>query len=161
MKIGLALREVVEAESELVGALLEVGERHRTDHDVFHVTRTLAKLEGQNRHRLAPFGERYDSPIELDGGTPDIARPLKAVREKGAELLGRRPEPALLLLHDLREIYLLASEASIDWVMLAQASQAARDVELLDAVSESHSGTLRTLKWATYRIKAAAPQVLA
>jgi hypothetical protein len=54
----------------------------------------------------------------------------------------------------------LAAGASIDWVALAQAAQAAKDAALLDTVTACHAETLRTLKWTTYRRKEAAPQVL-
>jgi hypothetical protein len=82
------------------------------------------------------------------------------VREKTSELIGSRPEPGMLLLRDLREIYLLASQASIDWTVLAQGAQAAKDRDLLAIVSECRTDQLRTLKWATTRIKEAAPQTL-
>ena len=55
--------------------------------------------------------------------------PLSALREKGAELLGRRSESGLVLLRDIRELHLLAAEASIDWTMLGQAAQAQKDEE--------------------------------
>ena len=55
---------------------------------------------------------------------------------------------------------MLAAGTSLDWVALGQAAQAARDAELLDTVSACHPQTLRTLKWTTYRLKEAAPQVL-
>jgi hypothetical protein len=44
---------------------------------------------------------------------------------------------------------------------LGQGAQAIRDAELLDAVSECHTQTLRGMKWTVTRLKAAAPQVLA
>jgi hypothetical protein len=54
----------------------------------------------------------------------------------------------------------LAAGASLDWVALGQAAQAAKDAALLDTVSGCHAETLRALKWTTYRLKEAAPQVL-
>jgi len=44
--------------------------------------------------------------------------------------------------------------------MLGQGAQAARDTGLVDVVSECHAETLRTMKWATDRIKTASPQAL-
>lgn len=85
---------------------------------------------------------------------------LSAIREKGSELAGRRPEAVLLLMRDLRKLHLLAAEASIDWTILGQGAQAARDQELLDAVTAWHPETLRALRWTTTRLKGAAPQVL-
>jgi hypothetical protein len=82
---------------------------------------------------------------------------LDTVREKGSELVGRLPESGLLL---LRELYVLASEASISWVILGQGAQAAKDRELLQAIQECHPDTLRTLKWTNTKIKETSPQVL-
>ena len=45
--------------------------------------------------------------------------------------------------------------------MLAQGAQAVKDAELLDTVTRCHDETLRTVKWATHRLKEAAPQALA
>jgi hypothetical protein len=65
------------------------------------------------------------------------------LRERGSELAGRRPESGLLL---LRKLYMLAPEASINWVILGQGAQAARDHELPQATKRCHPDILRTLK---------------
>jgi hypothetical protein len=158
MKLGMAIEQVASAERELAEQLLAVGERHRTDHDVFHMTRTLAKKEQGHLDQLAKHAGRYGVSVgDRNGSGPGI---VAAAREKSAELLGRRPEPGLLLLRDLRELHLLAAGASLDWVALAQGAQAAKDTALLETVTECHDETLRTLKWTTYRLKEAAPQAL-
>jgi hypothetical protein len=151
---------VAAAERELADRLLEVGERHAGDHDVHHLTRTLAKMERGHLDALEPHARRYDVELSNGTGEPGDGGVLARVREKGAELMGRRPEPALLLLADLRELHVLAAGTSLDWVALAQGAQAAKDTELLDAVRACHDETLRTLKWTTYRLKEAAPQAL-
>lgn len=162
MNIGLAIEQVADAEARLVDQLAAAGERHRADHDVFHVTRTLARMENGHIESLAPHAQRHGVSVAgAQREAPTERGPLARALEKGAELSGRRPGPALLLLRDLRAIYLLASEASIDWVMLAQGAQAVRDDELLATVGACHEQTLRTVKWASYRIKAASPQALA
>jgi hypothetical protein len=74
--------------------------------------------------------------------------------------MGRRPESGLLLLRDLRELYLMAEEANIHWLALGQVAQAVRDHDLLDEVSDLHKQTLTQIKWLKTRIKEAAPQVL-
>lgn len=63
-------------------------------------------------------------------------------------------------MRDLRELYVLASEASINWVILGQGAQAAKDRELLQPVAECHPDTLRTLKWANTMVKQVSPQAL-
>ena len=146
MKLGLAIEQVAGAERELADGLLAAGERHKTDHDVFHMTRTLAKKERAHLDALAPHADRYGA--DLNGQSP--TRP-------GTEQDG---DPGLLLLRDLRDLHLLAAGASLDWVALAQGAQAAKDTDLLATVSECHEETLKTLKWTTYRLKEAAPQIL-
>jgi hypothetical protein len=158
VKLGIAIGEVADAERRLATELERVGERHEADHDVHHLSSTLASISRAHVEALAPIGERYGSEVgDADGGTSGV---LGTVREKASELTGRRPEAGLLLLRDLRELFLLASEVSIGWTALGQGAQAARDRELLDVVSRCHPDTLRQLKWVTTRIKQAAPQVL-
>jgi hypothetical protein len=66
---------------------------------------------------------------------------LDTVREKGSELVGRRSKSGLLLLRDLRKLYMLASEAFIIWVIFGQGARAAKDHELLRATTECHPDT--------------------
>ena len=67
----------------------------------------------------------------------------------------------MLLLADLEQLHLHASRASLAWVALAQAAQAAKDAELLSIASDCHPETLRTLRWTTQKVKDSAPQALA
>jgi len=161
VKLGLAIREVRDAEQTLAQQLNALGERHKADHDVFHLTETLQRIAHANLERLEPHGERYGVDVDpADGPTEHGSGLLEKAREKSAELIGRRPEPGLLLVRDLRTLHLLYAEASIDYVILGQGAQAARDGHLLDAVSHCHAQTLRGMKWTVTRIKTAAPQVL-
>jgi hypothetical protein len=160
MKIGLAISEVAAAEAELSDALLEVGERHKADHDVYHLTRTLARWSQGHIAALERFAERDDADVDTKAIGRDSGGPLAAVREKGAELIGRRPEPGVLLLRDLRDLHLQATRASVAWTMLGQAAQAAKDPDLLDCVSLCHPETLRIVRWTLTRLKEASPQVL-
>lgn len=185
MKIGLAIQQTRSAEQDLAKELERVGERHKTDQEVYHLTRTLADTSRRNAQTIAHFQERYpvsggtqegeEEPglfgklrekgadlVESVSGGSEGGRSglLDATREKGAEIVGRRPEAGLLLLRDLRELYTLASEASINWVILGQGAQAAKDAELLQATKECHPETLRTLKWANTMLKNVSPQVL-
>ncbi len=189
MKIGLAIQQVRSAESDLAEELEKVGERHKTDQEVHHLTRTLADISRRHIEELARFSERYpvaggaegddgersllgrlrekasdlvDSVSEGSGSGEGGHRPglLDTVREKASELAWHRPESGLLLLRDLRELYMLASETSINWVILGQGAQAAKDRELLQTIKECHPETLRTLKWANTKIKETSPQVL-
>jgi hypothetical protein len=158
MKLGIAISEVAAAEAELSEGLLELGERHKADHDVYQLTRQLGRWTPGHLAALEPFADRYEGEVERVDS--DSGGPLTAIREKGAELVGRRPEPALLLLRDLRELHLRATRASVGWTVLGQAAQAARDPELLECVSQCHPQTLRTLRWTLTKLKEASPQAL-
>jgi len=161
MKIGWAIEQLAEAERHLASELRATGARHKADHDVFHLTETLQRIAHANLERLEPHGERYGVDVDpADAPTEHGSGLLEKAREKSAELIGRRPEPGLLLVRDLRTLHLLYAEASIDYVILGQGAQAARDGHLLDAVSHCHAQTLRGMKWTVTRIKTAAPQVL-
>lgn len=161
MKLGLAIGEVRDAETTLAEQLDVLGQRHKADHDVFHLTGMLQGIAHANLERLASLADRYGTSVDSDAVPADHGDGLRdRVRGKTSELLGRRPETGLLLLRDLRKLHLLYAEASINWVILGQGAQAARDRELLDAVSDCHPQTLRGMKWTVTRIKIGAPQVL-
>ena len=146
MKLDVAIAEVRAAEIAVADALDAVGARHEGDHDVVHMTRTLRRLADANLEALAAVAERSGATGDPDGAS-------SAPPE-------RPPVPGLELLHDLRRLHLRYAEASIDWVLLGQGAQAARDAELLDVVSRCHAQTLRGLKWTVTRLKEAAPQAL-
>lgn len=160
MKLDIAIRAVADSETALSHQLNALGERHKADHDVFHLTETLQRIARANLERLAPHGQRYDIEVDADVQEEHGAGLLDKAREKTSELVGRRPEPGLLLIRDLRELHLLYARASIDYVILSQGAKAARDSELLHACDRCHAQTLRGMKWTVTRIKTAAPQVL-
>lgn len=74
--------------------------------------------------------------------------------------MGRRPEPGLLLLRDLRDLHLAATENSLYWEMPAQAALAGKEDRLLALASSCHPQTLRQLRWSNTMIKNISPQIL-
>jgi hypothetical protein len=157
VKIDVALREAHEAEAELAERLLETGERHQAEHDVFHLTRTLHGWSQEHVRRLAEQGRRHGVQLDTDEHRAGL---VSRLREKSSELVGRRPEPALLL-GDLRDLHLAAARASLAWTALGQGAQAVDDAELLATVSACHPQTIRIMKWTVQKTKDAAPQALA
>jgi hypothetical protein len=91
---------------------------------------------------------------------PNLAALSAPLQRKVSDLVGRRPEPALLLLTDLRRIHLRAAGVSVDWELLAQGAQAAKDEQLLALASRCHPETLRQMRWANAMLKELAPQTL-
>lgn len=158
MKLDLVIEELHRSENELRHELLLVSARHKTDHEVFHVARDIAQWSADHVRELAQIGR--DFGLELDPQADGEAKLTERLREKSAELLGRRSEPGLLMLRDLRELYLKASGVSLDWEMLAQAAQGARKIELLELAERCHPDTLRVARWANGKLKASSTQVL-
>ncbi len=158
--IALFLREVHAGEAELERELHAAGQRHRTDHEVRHVTVDLARWSLENRRALAGLAGRYGENLGKEQDPQPPGQPTAHLRERTAELLGRRPEPGLLLLHDLRHLYLLASGNSIHWTALGQAAQAVRDSDLLAIVTACHGKSTRQAVWCNATIKAVSAQVL-
>lgn len=158
MKIGLVLEELHRSENDLAQKLLHVSERHKTDHDVYHLGRDLAGWSQRHVRELAEAGKEFG--LDLDPEPKHESELMRTLREKSSELLGHRSEPALLLLFDFRELYTLASRVAIDWEMLGQVAQAAKNRELLNFTKRCHPDTVRQLGWANAKIKESAPQIL-
>ena len=152
------LREVHAGEVDLEQELHVVADRHRTDHEVRHVAVDLARWSLMNREALEPILARFGKEADTDTHAgPGLAQTM---REKTAELLGRRDETGLLLLRDLRHLHLMAEGNSVLWTMLGQAAQATKDSELLEIVSTCHERTIRQALWCNSMIKVLTPQVL-
>jgi hypothetical protein len=158
VKLHLAIEELHRSEKHLVHVLLGMSDRHEAEHEVFHVARDLARWSAVHVRQLAGIG--WDHGLDLDpeaGGEPGA---LEKIQQATSDLFGRRPEPGLLLLADLRHLYREASGVSLDWELLGQAAQGARKKDLLELAERCHPDTLRQVRWANGTLKEAATQVL-
>ena len=159
MKLDLAIEELHRSENELHTVLLSMSDRHRVEHEVFYVTRDMARWSERHVAELALAGR--DFGLELDPEAEHDPGLLDAIRQKASALWGRRSTPGLLLLADLRHLYREAAGTSLDWELLAQGAQGGRNKELLDLAERCHPETLRVSRWANSHLKVASPQVLA
>lgn len=157
--IELILRATHHGELRLAQEFVRVAGRHATEHDVHHVATDLAGWSREHVRRLSDAASGYDLDLR---DPPDAASSgfLATLREKAAETAGRRPEPGLVLLRDLRELHLAAAGNSLHWEMLAQAAQATRDDGLLALASSCHPRVVRQMGWTNTMIKILSPQVL-
>ncbi len=160
MKLGPLLARLHELESDLADDYRALGERHAADHDVYHQCHVFAEQCRGHAVRIAAHAGRYGESLDPSPEPGFWSTMLEGVRHKSSELLGRAPQAGLLLLRDLRVLFLSAEEVSITWVMAGQAAQAARDAELLALVRACHTETEIQVKWLTTRIKVASPQAL-
>jgi hypothetical protein len=159
-EVGLhyALRRLHNGENALGRQLLEIAARHCTDHEVHHVARDLADWSRANLREIAQVAAEHGLRLDDEADEPNR---LSALTEALSSMLGRRPEPGLMLLEDLRDLYLMASENSLAWEMLAQHAQAARERDVLALAGRCHPQTLRQIRWTNTMIKTLSPQVLA
>jgi hypothetical protein len=157
-KTVMLMRILRDAENDMAVDLLKIGERHKADHEIYHLTRDLARWSHEHVRLLSEAATQMGATLDPDADEPG---PLTAVREKTAELLGRRPEPGLLLLRDLRKLHLDAVGLSVDWEVLGQTAQATKNDSLLELVQRCHPDTLRQARWANTMIKVLSPQIMA
>ncbi|SNT34786.1 hypothetical protein [Actinacidiphila glaucinigra] len=153
------LRALHGDEEHLAKEFVAVADRHRTEHEVHHVAVDLAAWSREHTRRIADTAQAYD--LDLDPLDEPHVGLLSTIGRKTAEAVGRHPEPALLLLRDLRDLHLAASGNSLYWEMLAQAGQATKDEALLDVATRCHPQTLRQMRWTNTMIKTLSPQALA
>ncbi|MGN6440808.1 MAG: hypothetical protein ACTHL6_02780 [Arthrobacter sp.] len=158
MKFGLVLEEMHRSENDLAHHLLTISERHKVDHEIYHLARDLARWSQQHVRDIAAMGKNYG--LDLDPEPRGEMGLMETIREKGSEMVGRRPETGMLLLCDLRELYLKACGVSADWELLAQAAQGKKDKDLLALAEKCHPQTIRQMKWANGKLKESATQVL-
>jgi hypothetical protein len=158
VKLHLAIEELHRSENHLAGVLLAMSDRHKTDHELFHVGRDIARWSQDHVRALAGIGRDFGLDLDPEPkGDPAI---LEHARQKTADLLARSSAPGMLLLADLRHVYREASGTSLDWELLAQGAQGARERELLELAERCHPDTLRQVRWANGKLKESATQVL-
>lgn len=157
--IHYVLHRIHHGENEAAKELLRMAERQQTEHEVHHVARDLASWSQEHLNLLAKHAANFDLDLDDHADTPNGI--TSQLRETLANAIGPRPEPALLLLEDLRHLYLRTSENSLAWEMLAQLAQAKHERGLLALSEECHPQTLRQIRWANTMIKTQTPQALA
>ena len=157
-KVGAAIEELHRAENDLAGALLNLSDQQKVDHEIFYVARDIARWSQEHVRRLSEVGRDYG--LGLDPEPEDETALLARMKQKGAELVGRFHEPGLLLLADLRHVHRTAAGVSLDWEVLAQTAQAMKDTTLLSLAQECHPETLRQMRWANAKVKETSAQIM-
>lgn len=158
MKIGLVLEQLHRDENDLAQELFHVSERHKVDHEIYHLGRDLAKWSQQHVREIAAIATRYGQELDPEPRSENTL--LEKLREKGSQLVGREGGAGLLLLRDLREVYTKACGVSADWELLAQAAQGIKHSDLLEVAQRCHPQNLRQMKWANGKLKESATQIL-
>lgn len=158
MKLHIVIEELQFSERELAGELAAVSVRHRAECEIHRTARDLAGRSQDHLRELDALAPRFGA-AEGHGRRHLRVRLPRARRLRTTVV--RPPDPGLRLLRDLRRLHQLAAGVSVDWELLAQGAQAAREPELLDLAAQCHPGTLRQLRWTNAMLKALSPQILA
>ncbi|AKD55261.1 hypothetical protein [Spirosoma radiotolerans] len=148
MHIGNYLSLVQQSEQQLSRAFSQVADHHGDEPDIYQVCQTLSDWSRQHTTELQPLVDRYRSDKSDEP-------------ERLSQTLFDKPRTGgLALLRDLHDLYLLATEVELCWVVLLQAARGLRDQELESRCETFDKTTKRQLTWLMTRIKQAAPQTL-
>lgn len=158
MRIGEVLRDLSHDENELSQALDRLADRHRADHEVFYVGHDLARWSVRHIREIASVAPSFG--VDLEPGPDPSAHPVAEARQWLSELSGRSAEMELVMVRDLRDVYLRASGVLTDWEMIGQAAQAIVHHELLELATRCQSETKRQATWANAKIKESSTQAL-
>jgi hypothetical protein len=159
VRLAKGISQLHQSETDLAEEYGRVADRHAVEHDVYHMCHLLASQCQAHAERLRPFAERYGGKVR-EVEAPELWDSFTGLmRRKNAELVGRSAKTGLLL-RDLRQLYLMAAEAELNWWMVRQGAMAARDSELAELFETCHEETWNQLKWIKTKVKEASAQVL-
>jgi hypothetical protein len=148
MYIGNYLGLVHESEKQLTEAFTKVAEHHGAEPDIYQTCKLLASWSQKHIEKLLPFVQKYS---EDKSHEPDRLN----------QVLFKEPRKgSLALIRDLHDLYLLAQEVQLCWIVLLQAAQGLRDYKLKGECENFSAETKRQISWLMTRIKQAAPQSL-
>lgn len=148
MHVGNYLALVQASEEQLAQAFLTVSEHHQDEPDIGGVCHLQASWSREHLEKLKPLTEKYN---EQRNEEPE--------RLHQALFEGTRTG-SLALLRDLHDLWLLANEVHLCWLVLDQAAKALHDEQLEEACITSDKETQRQLAYLLTRIKQSAPQTL-
>jgi hypothetical protein len=158
MKIGVVLKDLQGDENELALALDRLADRHRADHEVFHVGHELARWSDRHVQEIASLTDTFGE--DLVPGPDPTPHLVDQARRWVSERSGRSAEMELVMVRDLRDVYLRASGVLTDWEMIGQAAQAIVHHELLELATRCQAETKRQATWANAKIKESSTQAL-
>ena len=151
------LRSAHNTQNTLAVSLSMMATEHAADAEVHHVVVDLLGWTRDSVQQIAELAARQGVLLDEDADEPGLFQKARASVASKA----RGTAASMLLLENLRRLYLAASDASLSWELLAQYAQAKRLPEILQLTTSRHPYTLRAMKWANTTLKALAPQALA
>lgn len=148
MHVGNYLGILHCSEQDLADAFKTIADHHGEEPDVYNMCKLLSSWSSEHVEDIKPLVERYS---EQKSSEPDRLK----------QTLFEEPRMgSLALVRDLHDLWLLANEIHLCYVILLQAARALRDVEMEKICQQFDKQTERQILWLLTRIKQAAPQAL-
>jgi hypothetical protein len=152
--MGLALRDLHRAETDLAREYRRVALRHAAEADVFRLCLHFADQCDRHASAVVEAADRYGEKLRAEpmpAAPPGPARARKAVRPV---------DQGPILLAHLRALSSLAHDCEIAWTVIGQGIKARRDDKLTALVDACGTETAVQGQWLRTRLEQAAPQVL-
>ncbi|MGB9977781.1 molybdopterin oxidoreductase family protein [Methanobacterium sp.] len=139
---------VHQSEQQLEQAFKDVAEHHKEEPDVYTACNLLASWSKIHYEKIEKFKDHYSEHKESE---PENLR---------KEIFHGPRSGGIGLVRDLHDLWLLANESHISWIVLLQAAKSLRDKGLESLCEEYDQQNRRQMSWILTRIKQAAPQAL-
>jgi hypothetical protein len=147
MRISNYIQYLQRSEEELAKAFKAVAKHHILEPDVHEMCQLLASWSLDHAQNLKLMVDRYGEEEETEPDRLDYS------------LLKMRTG-SLGLLRDLHDLWLMANDVKLGWIILLQGAKALRDTKLKLACQQYGSQTKRQTEWLTTKIKQSASQIL-
>jgi hypothetical protein len=148
MHVGNYLGILHRSEQDLADAFKTIADHHGEEPDVYNMCKLLASWSEEHVEDIKPLVDRYS---EEKSDEPDRLK---------QSLFEQPRSGSLALVRDLHDLWLLANEIHLCYIILLQAARALRDLEMEKICQQFDEQTERQILWLLTRIKQAAPQAL-
>ena len=147
MRVSNYIEYIQQCEKELAKAFKVVAKHHILEPDVHEICQLLASWSLDHAENLSLMAKRYGEEEEKEPDRLDYS------------ILTMRTG-SLGLLRDLHDLWVMASEVKLCWIILLQAAKALRDMKLKLACLQYGKQTKRQTEWLLTKIKQSASQIL-
>ena len=147
MRISNYINYLQHPEIDLSIAFKPVSKHHVPEPDVHEMCKLLASWSIGHAANLATMVNRYG---EADEKEPDRMSYSVLKLRTGS----------LALLRDLHDLWLMANDVKLGWIILHQCSKALRDEKLKLFCEQSGAETKRQIEWLMTKIKHSTSQIL-
>jgi hypothetical protein len=148
MHVGNYLGILHRSEQDLADAFKTIADHHGEEPDIYNMCKLLASWSEEHVEDIKPLVDRYS---EEKSDEPDRLK---------QSLFEQPRSGSLALVRDLHDLWLLANEIHLCYIILLQAARALRDLEMEKICLPFDQQTERQILWLLTRIKQAAPQAL-